>query len=147
MHTFRKLITSKKMTRFLLLCFLMRSLVASGFMVNINSDNGNLFSIMMCEGSSGINAIAKISESSQHQHHHHHHEYHQERDEYDYETQEHGFSACSFWSSSSQLLLVYPLGSHVRDVRLIDEVIFYQTSFLRQSSIVLNLPLAPPLPS
>ncbi|MAS81331.1 MAG: hypothetical protein CMF45_01425 [Legionellales bacterium] len=143
MHTFRKLIISKKMTRFLLLCFLMRSLVASGFMVNINSNNGNLFSIMMCGGSAGINAIEKISESSQHQHHHH--EHHQERDEYDYETQGHEFSACSFWSSSSQLLLVYSFHSHVRDVRLIDEVIFYQTSFLRQSSIILNLPRAPPL--
>ena len=143
MHTFRKLIISKKMTHFLLLCFLLRSLVAAGFMVNINSNNGNLFSIMMCEGSAGINAIAKISESSQHQHHHHH-EHYQEHDEYDYKAQGHGFSACSFWSSSSQLLLVYALDFHVRDVRLLDEAIFYQTSFIRQSSIVLNLPRAPP---
>ncbi len=143
MKIFRRLIRYKKMIGFLLFSFLMRSLVASGFMININPIDGNLFSIMMCEGPAGINAVAEISESPQQ--HKHHHEHHRERDKYDYEKKGHEFSACSFWSSNSQSLLVYGLFLNIPDVQCVDETVFYQTKFVRQSSLVSSFPRAPPL--
>lgn len=136
MNFFRKLIDHKKLTSFLLFGLLMRSLIASGFMVDTNPSDGGLFSIIICEGPAGIDAIAGISEQSQ-QHEH-------ESDEHNHETQGHGFSACSFWSSSSQTLVADVLFIDIADARLTDEVVVYQTQFIHHYSNNSRLARAPP---
>tara|TARA_R110000782_G_scaffold129164_3_gene220739 strand:- start:395 stop:838 length:444 start_codon:yes stop_codon:yes gene_type:complete len=145
MHFFRKLIVHKKLSHLLLLGLLARSLIATGFMLDPNPAEGHLFSIIICEGPASINAIKGLSEQprqdNQHQHHHHQHD----DDEHNHEIQDHGFSACSFWSSSSQSLLANALFLDVADVRLTDEIVFYKTQPIPRTTNALRFPRAPPL--
>jgi len=140
MHFFRKLLDHKKLTSLLLFGLLMRSLIASGFMVDANPSDGGLFSIIICDGPAGVNAIADNSKNSQQHEHHHEHE----SDEHNHEAQDHGFSACSFWSSSSQTLLANVLFLDLADARLSDEIIVYQSQFIHNYTNNARLARAPP---
>ncbi len=137
---FRKLIDHKKLTSILLFGLLLRSLIASGFMVDTSPNDGNLFSIIICDGPAGINAIPGISKHAQHHEHHHEHE----SGEHNHEAQDHGLSACSFWSSSSQTLLADVLLLDVTDAKLTEEVVVYQTQFIHNYSSNSRLARAPP---
>ncbi|MFT5395289.1 MAG: hypothetical protein ACI85N_000473 [Gammaproteobacteria bacterium] len=143
MHFFRKLIDHKKLSGLLLFGLLLRSLIASGFMLDTNPADGSLLSIVICEGPASINAIAGLSEQAQQHEHHQHHQQH-DSDEHDHEAQDHSLSACSFWSSSSQSLAANVLFFDVVDAKLTDEVAVYQTQFIHRYSNNSRLARAPP---
>lgn len=122
---------------------LMRSLIAAGFMLDTDPADGKFFSIILCEGPAGINAIAGLSERPQ-QHQHHHDNNDNDGATHDHEIQDHGFSACSFWSSSGQSLLAVQVFFDIKDTRLADEVVVYQTQFIQRSTSNSHFARAPP---
>lgn len=140
MQFFRKLIDHKKLSSLLLFGLVLRSLIASGFMLDTNPADGRLLSIVICEGPASINAIAGLSKQPQQHEHHQQHD----SDEHDHEAQDHGFSACGFWSSSSQSLLANLLFFDVNDAKLTDEIVVYQTQFIHHYSNNSRLARAPP---
>ncbi len=143
MQFFRKLINYKKLTGLLLFGLLMRSLIAAGFMLDTEPADGKFFSIILCEGPAGINAIAGLSERPQ-PHEHHHHDNDKDGTTHDHEIQDHGFSACSFWSSSTQSLLAVQFFFDVKDSRLADEVVVYQSQFIQRVTSNSRFARAPP---
>jgi hypothetical protein len=140
MQFFRKLIQHKKLTGFLLFGLLLRSLIATGFMFDNSPADGSLFSVIICDGPAGINAIAGLSEQPQQHEHHHEHD----SDEHDHAAQDHGFSACGFWSASSQTVLTDVIFFDVADTSLADEVVVYQRLFIPRFSNNTRLARAPP---
>jgi len=125
MQFFRELIKHKKLTGLLLFGLLLRSLIATGFMLDTSSANDSLFTITICDGPAGINSIANLSEKSEvHEHHHV-----DDNEQHDHSVEDHGMSACSFWSSSSQSLLAVQAFIDVKDPRLSDETVIYQTRY------------------
>ncbi len=122
---------------------LLRSLIASGFMLDTDPADGKFFSIILCEGPAGINAIAGLSEGPQH-HEHHHNDNDSDGTTHDHEIQDHGFSACSFWSSSGQSLLAVQIFFDIKDRRLADEVVVYQAQFIQRNTSNSHFARAPP---
>lgn len=102
MFYFRRLLTANKLTSLLIIGVVLRSLIASGFMLDTQPADGSLLSIKLCDGPAGIN---QLHNNDDHGHHHHHQAGHDSHEQHEQLTSDHAFSACSFWSSSSQLLL------------------------------------------
>ncbi len=140
MHFFRKLFTNKKLSSILLFGLLLRSLIATGFMLDTSPADGRFLSIVVCEGPASINAIAGLSEQSNQHDHHQQHENHED----DHEAQDHSFTACNFWSSSSQTLLANLLFFDATNKKLTSEVVVYQTQFIHHYSSNSRLTRAPP---
>jgi Protein of unknown function (DUF2946) len=140
MQYFRKLITNRRLAVLIAVGMLLRSLIATGYMLDTNPTDGNLLSITICEGPAGINAIAGLSE--QQQHHEHHHEHSSE--DHDHAAQDHAFSACSFWSSSSNSLLADLPIFDIQDYIFSEEVLVYQNRFIHRFSNNTRLARAPP---
>ena len=90
MQRIRKLNYHQQLLLLLVLSITLRSLIAVGFMVDTSVDDG-LFTITLCDGPAGINAISKEK----------HHQHHHDDDDNDQSAVEHGFTACHFWSASS----------------------------------------------
>lgn len=143
MQFFRKLINHKKLTGIILFGLLLRSLIAAGFMLDTDPGDGKFFSIVLCEGPAGINAIAGLSDVPQH-HEHHHDNNDNDGTTHDHEIQDHGFSACSFWSSSGQSLLAVQVFFDIKGIRPADEVVVYHTQFIQRSINNSRFARAPP---
>jgi len=143
MKYFRKLIACKKLAVFFALGMLLRSTIAIGYMLNTNPADGGLFSIIICEGPAGINAITDLEDHSQH-HGNHHSEHDNEDDRHDHAAQDHAMSSCSFWSSSSHSLLIDSPFFNTQNFFLADEVIFYQNHVLYQIQKKSHFARAPP---
>jgi hypothetical protein len=129
MKFFRKLITYRKLGTLLAIGMLLRSIVAVGYMLDTNPDNGNLFSIILCEGPAGINAIADLSNDNNHHHGHtgHHADHNNTDNEHDHAVQDHPASSCSFWSASSLSLLTNSSFIDSSNYFLSDEIIIYES--------------------
>jgi hypothetical protein len=141
MHIFRRLIKHKKLTGILLFGLLLRSLIASGFMIDANPTDGSLFSVIICNGPAGINAIEGLSnKSSAHEHHHA-----VDNDKHEHVTEDHGFSACSFWSSSGQSILADVFYFAIKNSKPADEAVIYQTPFIHRLTNPGLFPRAPPV--
>lgn len=111
MRYFRRLLRNHKLGSLLLTGLVLRSLVATGYMLDASPADGSLLSVKLCDGPAGI--YKTVSEDP-HQHHlaageHDQHEQHEQAG------QQHVLSACSFWSSSSQLLLLSFSLDHLLD--------------------------------
>lgn len=149
---FRKLITYRKLIAFIVLGMLLRSTIAVGYMLDTNPENGDLFSIMLCEGPAGINAIARVtSNAAPHASHHahHSHEHHSDNDTINDEhkhavSQDHPASSCSFWSASSLSLLTETSFVNTAGYFLSDEIIIYENNLKRRLSNNTRLARAPP---
>ncbi len=102
MNHFRHLLRNHRLTLLLVTAVLLRSLVASGYMLDTAPAEGGIVSVKLCNGPAGI---AAMSADDPHRHHHAA-EHHEHSPQHDLNEDGHFFSACSFWSASSQLLLV-----------------------------------------
>ena len=149
---FRKLITYRKLTVFLALGMLLRSTIAVGYMLDTNPENGDLFSIMLCDGPAGINAIAGITDHTDpHAHHgHHSHEHHSNNesahDEHNHAgSQDQPVSSCSFWSASSLSLLADTSFINTVDYFLSEKIVIYESNLNRRLSNNTQLARAPPI--
>lgn len=111
-------------------------------MLDTNPADGSLLSITICEGPAGINAIAGLSDKQQDHSHHHGHD--NSGNENDYLAQDHSFSACSFWSSSNQLLLTELPFFDIKDFLFSDEVLAYQGHTPHRLFHTTRLTRAPP---
>lgn len=109
MNCFRQLLRNHRLGSLLLAGLVLRSLVATGYMLDTNPADGSLLSIKLCDGPAGI--YKTVSEEP-HQHQHH---ADGEHEQHEHSSQQHVFSACSFWSSSSQLLLLSFSLDHLLD--------------------------------
>lgn len=128
MKYFRKLITYRKLAALFAVGILLRSIVAVGYMLETNPENGDLFSIIICEGPDGINAINGLDGHSQH--HGNHHSDHDNTDsEHDHVSQDHPVSSCSFWSASSLSLLADTTFIDSSNYFLSDEIVVYESHF------------------
>ena len=137
MHFFRKLIHHRILSGLILTGILLRSIIAVGYMLDTEPVDGSLFTITICDGPAGINAIAGLSSQHDHsQHHEHaHHDMHANHDEtHEHAAQDHGFSACSFWSASSQSLTANVELIEPSVFVLSNELIFYNSQRLKQIS-------------
>ena len=82
----------------------LRSLVASGFMLDTNTADG-LFTIKLCDGPSGINALPVAKQQLEHAHHSHHVDHAgDDTNEHQHDAEAHDFSVCHLWSAGSTLL-------------------------------------------
>lgn len=149
MNYFRKLITHKKLTAFIALGLLLRSTIAVGYMLDTNPENGDLFSIMLCNGPAGINALAGMTDNSDPHAHHHSHAHHSNNDAAHDEhkhavTQDHAASSCSFWSASSLSLLTDTSFINTADYFLSNEIVIYENNLKRRLSNNTSLARAPP---
>ena len=152
MRFFRKLITYRKLTVLIALGMLLRSTIAVGYMLDTNPENGDLFSIMLCDGPAGINAIAGMTDKTDphaHHHGHHSHEHHSnhesDHDEHNHAaSQDHPISSCSFWSASSLSLLADSSFINTADYFLSDEIIIYESHLKLLLSNNTQLARAPP---
>lgn len=149
MSFFRKLITYRKLTAFITLGLLLRSTIAVGYMLDTNPENGDLFSIMLCNGPAGINAIAGMTDNSDPHAHHHSHAHHSNSDAAHDEhkhavTQDHAASSCSFWSASSLSLLTDISFINTADYFLSNEIVIYENNLKRRLSNNTSLARAPP---
>lgn len=95
MQRLRYLVKQRHIACLLLLGITLRSLIAVGFMLDTQADDG-LFSITLCDGPAGINSINLDDEHAHHHHHHADHEDHQSA------SAQHDMSACHIWSASAQ---------------------------------------------
>ena len=147
MNFFRKLITYRKLVVFIALGMLLRSSIAIGYMLDTNPENGDLFSIVICEGPAAINAIAGLtSDTDPHAHHHQHHSNDETiNDEHKHAaSQDHPASACSFWSASSLSLLADTSFLQTTDYFLSDEIVIYESHLKHRLSNNTRLARAPP---
>lgn len=152
MNFFRKLITSRELTAFIALGMLLRSVIAVGYMLDTNPENGDLFSIMLCDGPAGINAIAGITDNTDsHAHDHalHSHDHHSNNDTINGEhkhaaSQDHPASSCSFWSASSLSLLTETSFVNTADYFLSNEIVIYESNLKRRLSNNARFARAPP---
>ena len=145
MKYFRKLITHKKLAAFLAIGMLLRSVIAVGYMLDTNPVDGGLFSIMICEGPAGINAIAGLDNHNQH--HSGHHSANNDNDsddEHDHASQDHPISSCSFWSASSLSLLADVSFIDSSNYFLSDELIIYENHLKLRLSSNTRFARAPP---
>ena len=126
MHFFRIKNQSRRLISLLILGMLLRSLIAPGYMLDTNTENAQLFSITICAGPAGINAIPGLHET---EHSHHHHQHDADHEQHNHESAEHGFSACSLWSSSSLSLLAELDFNHVPGIKFSDNTAVYQHLF------------------
>lgn len=153
MNFFRKLITHKKLIVLFAIGMLLRSTIAVGYMLDTNPENGDLFSIMLCDGPAGINAIAGMTDDSDPHagHHvHHSHDHHSNNDTINDEhkhavSQDHPASSCSFWSASSLSLLTETSFVNSADYFLSDEIVIYESNLKRRLSKSTRLARAPPV--
>ncbi len=88
------------LTLLLIIGLALRSLVASGYMLDTESADGQL-SIRLCNGPAGMNALP-ASEHAHHSHHDHHASH--DTDKHEHETEAHDFSTCHLWNASTPLL-------------------------------------------
>ncbi len=141
MQFFRQLLKRRRLASILLVGMLARSSIATGYMLDSNPADGSLFTITICEGPAGINAIEGLSEQhhDHSQHHNHHHEDHE------HAVQDHVFSACSFWSSSSQSILADLSIAEFSEFFLFDEAIVYKKHIFHRISFNKRFARAPPL--
>ncbi len=102
MNHFRHLLRNHSITILLVSAVLLRSLIASGYMLDTAPAEGGIVSVKLCNGPANT---AAMSVDDPH-HHHHSVEHHEHAPEHDHNEDNHFLSACSFWSASSQLLLV-----------------------------------------
>ena len=142
MHLFRKLITNRKIVVFFAIGMLLRSFIAVGYMLDTQPANGDLFSVIICEGSAGINAIAGLDSSSQDHSHHHGHD--TDSDEHDHAAQDHPISSCSYWSSSSLSLFANLDFIDLPNIPLSNDVSVYQDQLVLPLSTYTRLARAPP---
>ena len=142
MHFFRKLLTRKKFASVLAIGMLLRSIVAVGYMLDTNPENGGLLSIKLCSGPAGINAIAGLEDHSQH---HQHHGHHDKGEKHEHATQDHAFSSCSFWSASSQSLLADNFSLDTTKNLLSEEAIIYQSQVIQLHTNYSRYARAPPV--
>jgi hypothetical protein len=143
MKFFRKLLVHKKLFILLALGMLLRSSIAVGYMLDTDPADGSLFSIVICEGPAGINAIAGL-EDDQDSHHNHHAEHHGTDDKHEHVAQDHPFSACSFWSGSNLSLLADISFYQTSDYFLSDEIIIYESHLKRRLTNHSGFARAPP---
>ncbi|MBL1140840.1 MAG: hypothetical protein HND53_02310 [Proteobacteria bacterium] len=141
MKYFRKLITYRKLTAFLAIGMLLRSIVAVGYMLDTNPENGDLFSIIICEGPAAINAISGLDDHAQH---HNGHNNNHNNEKPDHATQDHPVSSCSFWSASSFSLLADTSFLNTPDFFLSDEIVVYESHFKLRSTNYTRTARAPP---
>lgn len=147
MQYFRKLIDHKKLSALLLFGLMFRSLIAAGFMLDTMPSDGSLFTVTVCDGPAGINVIAGLSEKTQHHEHHSHQSKPSNTDtEHNHAvTEDHGFSACSFWSASAQSLTISHKLFEAPPIQLNNELIFYQSQFFHSYSKNSQFARAPPV--
>ena len=88
------------LTLLLIVGLALRSLVASGYMLDTEAADGQL-SIRLCDGPAGMNALP-AGEHAHHNHHEHHASH--DTDEHEHETEAHDFSMCHLWNASTPLL-------------------------------------------
>ena len=128
---------------------LLRSSIAVGYMLDTSPENGDLFSIVICEGPANINAIAGLtSDVDPHAQHHGHHADHGnsvDSDEHDHAvSQDHPASSCSFWSASSLSLLIDSTFLDTKSYFLSDEIVIYENHLKHRISNNTRLARAPP---
>ncbi|MEQ8428437.1 MAG: hypothetical protein RLT87_06055 [Gammaproteobacteria bacterium] len=111
MNYIRRLLRNHRLGSLLLTALVLRSLVATGYMLDTSPADGSLLSIKLCDGPAGI---YKTVGDDPHQHHHADAE-HDQHEQHELSGEQHVFSACSFWSSSSQLLLLSFSLDHLLD--------------------------------
>lgn len=150
MQYFRRMLKHKKLSTILLLGLLSRSLIAAGFMLDTNPTDGSLFTVILCEGPAGINAIAGLSDKNgdkndEHAHHHTHHGNDDDNEHDHAAAQDHGFSACSFWSASAQSLAATQYLLNLSGTLTNAEVSIYQTPAFQQNVKHARFARAPPL--
>ena len=122
MQFFRQLLNKRKFLTLLAFGMLLRSAVAMGYMLDTSPADDSLFSIKLCDGPAGINAIAGMSDP----HHAHHHD---AEEQHEHQTQDHPYSSCSLWSSSSQSLANGNSSAEIIDAGLSDEAVLFQQRF------------------
>ncbi len=139
MKFFRKLITYRKLSVFLTIGMLLRSTIAVGYMLDTKPENGDLFSVIICEGPAGINAIAGMDNHS------HHHTDHDGTDsKHDHAAQDHPISSCSFWSASSLSLFADTAFLDAPNFFLSDEIIIYESHLIFRLTNNSRFARAPP---
>jgi hypothetical protein len=143
---FRKLIKYKKLSAFLAIGMLLRSSIAVGYMLDTNPENGDLFSVMICEGPAGINAVTGLdSATDSHVQHHGHHGGDNADNNNDHAVaQDHPASSCSFWSASSLSLLADISFLDTTGYFLSDEIVIYENNLKLRLSNNTCLARAPP---
>ena len=145
MNFFRKLITYRKLAVFIALGMLLRSSIAVGYMLDTNPENGDLFSIVICEGPAGINAISGLSSDSNSHTHHHGHDNSNNENQHDHTmAQDHPASSCSFWSASSLSLLADTSFLQTTNYFLSDEIVIYESHLKHRLLNNTRLARAPP---
>jgi len=148
MKYFRKLITCKKLAAFLAIGMLLRATIAVGYMLDTNPADGGLFSVIICEGPAGINAIAGLDSTtdSHAQHHGHHSGHDNNNNEHDHAAQDHPVSSCSFWSASSLSLFADISFLNSSTYFLSEEIIIYESHKVSRFSNNTSFARAPPAP-
>lgn len=142
MHFFRYSIKLRKLIAFIVLGMLVRSFVAPGYMLDTNPADGSFLAITLCDGPAGINAIADLLDQDHDHDHHHNHGDHSE--EHEHAVQDHGFSACSFWSSSSLSLAANTSFLEPAIFLFSDELLIHQNQTPYQSAYNRRFARAPP---
>lgn len=147
MNFFRKLITYRKLALIVAIGMLLRSTIAVGYMLDTNPENGDLFSIILCEGPAEINAIAGLDNHNDS--HAHHHGYHSENDNNDDGhnhaiAQDYPASSCSFWSASSLSLFAETTFLNTANDFVTNELITYERFLINRLSNNSRLARAPP---
>lgn len=99
MNFFRGLLTRRNIAAAVLAGMVLRSLIATGFMLDTQPADGSWVSVKICPGPGSINAIAGLSAKQGHHHQHHDH-----GEKHDHAAQDHSFTGCSFWSASGLAL-------------------------------------------
>jgi predicted choloylglycine hydrolase len=141
MKFFRKLITQRKLLVFLAIGMLLRSSIAVGYMLDTSPENGELFSIILCDGPAGINAVPGIDK---HKDHHSDHHVGHDNGEHEHAAQDHPISSCSFWSASSLSLIANSTFLDSVSYFLSEEIIIYESHLKLRLSNYSRTARAPP---
>ncbi len=124
---------------------LLRSFVAPGYMLDTKPSNGDLFSVILCSGPAGINAIDAIQPLVDSHSDHQHNDSVSDHKHHDNAAQEHASSTCGFWSTSSQLLVTEVDFFAIPEPALQQQVILYQTHSSERSLRTNHTVRAPPI--
>jgi hypothetical protein len=144
MKIFRKLITYKKFGTILAIGMMLRSIVAVGYMLDTNPADGGFFSIVICEGPAGINAIDGLDNNHKQHHGNHHNDHHDTDSKHEHVAQDHPVSTCGFWSASNLSLLVDTSFIDTSNYFFSDEIIIYESHLKHRLTSNSSFARAPP---
>lgn len=109
MKFFRSLLTKRNIASAVLAGMVLRSLIATGFMLDTQPADGSWVSVKICPGPGGINAVAGLSAKPDPHHQHHNHNHGHDK-KHDHSAQDHSFTGCNFWSASGLALSAHDAG-------------------------------------